>query len=258
MRIGRLRTFWIIFQSSVTTAIASLRSILKAYFSTPDRQWVDQTISSWINKLLDQAGISCKVINPHQVEPQKGQATIIMCNHASLYDIPISYKAFPHHSVRMLAKKELSKIPFLGRGMKAAEFPFVDRKNRHQAIRDLAYAKELMNSGIVIWLAPEGTRSKDGKLGKFKKGGFITAIQAKATIIPMGIRGAYDILPKKTYQLNINQTAEIHIGQPIDASAYSLESKNELLDKVYQEMKRLVGEEEETDSPILENQHINA
>lgn len=246
MRISRPRTAWIIFRSSISTAVASLRSIVKVYFSNPDRQWADQIISNWINKLLDQAGVTCKIVNPHQVEPQPGQATIIMCNHASVYDIPISYKAFPKHSIRMLAKKELSKIPFLGRGMKAAEFPFVDRKNRHQAVRDLAYAKELMDSGIVIWLAPEGTRSKDGKIAPFKKGGFVTAIQAKATIIPMGIRGAYDILPAHSHQLNINQTAEIHIGQPIDASAYTMENKEELINKVHLEIKRLVGEEERT------------
>ena len=146
--------------------------------------------------------------------------------------------------MRMLAKKELSKVPFLGRAMKAAEFPFVDRKNRRQAIKDLAYAKELMESGIVMWIAPEGTRSKDGKVAPFKKGGFITAIQSKATIIPMAIRGAHDILPARTYQLNINQQAEIHIGQAIDASQYTLENKNELMEKVHQEIKKLAGETE--------------
>ena len=68
--------------------------------------------------------------------------------------------------------------------MTAAEFPFVDRKNRYQAIKDLAYAQQLMESGIVIWIAPEGTRSKDGKLAPFKKGAFITAIQCQSHDYP--------------------------------------------------------------------------
>lgn len=184
------------------------------------------------------------MLNPHQVEPQAGEATIIMCNHSSLYDIPISYKVFPKHSIRMLAKKELSTIPLLGRAMTVAEFPFVNRKNHTQAIKDLEYVRELLESGIVMWIAPEGTRSKDGKVAKFKKGGFITAIEAKAKIIPIGIRGAFDILPARTYRFNINRTAEIHVGTPIDASEYTLENKEQLISRVRKEIRLLAGEAE--------------
>ena len=128
----------------------------------------------------------------------------------------------------------------MGKGMTAAEFPFIDRKNRRQAIKDLQAVHELLASGIVMWIAPEGTRSKDGKIASFKKGAFITAIHAKAMIIPMGIRGAYEILPAKTFQLNINQTAEVHIGDPIDASQFSLDNKDELIAQVFHSIKTLV------------------
>ncbi|QBR85413.1 1-acyl-sn-glycerol-3-phosphate acyltransferase [Legionella israelensis] len=242
MRISRLRTAWIIFLSGFYTAYACSRAIIKSLFGKPSRAWVDQVIDQWINRLLNLIGVKSKVFNPHNVEPQPGEATIIMCNHSSLYDIPISYKTFPDHSIRMLAKKELSNILLLGRAMKIAEFPFVDRKNRHQAIKDLAYMKKLMESGIVMWIAPEGTRSKDGKVAKFKKGGFITAIEAKATIIPIGIRGAFDILPARTYRFNINRTAEIHIGKPINTSEYSMENKEKLISKVHKEIRTLAGE----------------
>ncbi|WP_423202822.1 lysophospholipid acyltransferase family protein [Legionella busanensis] len=194
----------------------------------------------WSTKLLNLIGVKLVVFNPYHVEPQPGKATIIMCNHTSLYDIPISFKAFPNHSIRMLAKRELSKIPIMGKGMSATEFPFIDRKNRHQAIRDLAFARQLMESGIIMWIAPEGTRSKTGELAPFKKGAFITAIEAKATIIPIGIRGAYNILPPKTMRFNLNQKAEIHIGKPIDAAQYTLENKDELINTVYQAIKELV------------------
>lgn len=165
-----------------------------------------------------------------------------MCNHSSVYDIPLGFKAFPNHSIRMLAKKELSKIPIMGKGMSAAEFPFVDRKNRTQAIKDLEYVRQLMESGILVWIAPEGTRSKNGKLAPFKKGAFVTAIHSKATIIPIGIRGAFDIIPAKTLQINLNQKAEIHIGAPIDASQYTIENKDELVEKTYQTIKELLEE----------------
>ena len=243
MKTSKLRTLWIIIASSTYTAYVCFRASFRSLIGKVNRAWVDKTMQEWVEVILHLIRVDYKLVNPHHVKPQDGELTIIMCNHSSLYDIPLSLKAFPNQSIRMLAKKELSKIPFMGKGMKSAEFPFIDRKNREQAIKDLEYVRELMQSGIVMWIAPEGTRSKDGKLGPFKKGGFITAIRAGATIIPMGIRGAYDILPARTHQLNINQKAEVHIGKPIDASLYTMEKKEELINKTRNVIKTLCGED---------------
>ncbi|MDR3442824.1 MAG: lysophospholipid acyltransferase family protein [Legionella sp.] len=242
MKLNKLRTAWIVSSLFFYTAITSIRCICKYYFSTPTRAWTDKTLDHWINQLLNTVQVEYTVVNPFNVQPEPGKATILMCNHSSAYDIPLSFKAFPNHSIRMLSKKELSRIPLMGKAMMAAEFPFVDRKNRYQAIKDLAYARELMESGIIIWVAPEGTRSKDGTLAPFKKGSFITAIQAKATIIPIGIRGAQTILPARTFSVNLKQKAEIHIGKAIDASQFTMESRQELIDLTYQEIKALVGD----------------
>lgn len=240
MKISKFRTRWIVLVSLLYTANTCGRAIVMRLLGRINRQWVDKTIDIWINRLLDLVGVTCKVINPDCVEPIAGKATIIMCNHTSLYDIPLSFKAFPKASIRMLAKKELSTIPVMGGGMKAAEFPFIDRKNRNQSLKDLEYVRQLMESGIVVWIAPEGTRSKDGKLAPFKKGAFITAIQAQATIIPIGIRGANTILPARTMQFNLNQTAEIHIGKAIDASQYTMETRDQLIEVVHQSMEKLL------------------
>ncbi|GGI88830.1 lysophospholipid acyltransferase family protein [Legionella impletisoli] len=243
MKASKPRTLWIIILSVIYTANACIKAIFRKMTGTINRNWVDKTMRRWVDRILKLVRVNVKVVNPHDVKPKENEPTIIMCNHSSLYDIPISIKAFPYTSIRMLAKKEMSKVPVMAGGMKAAEFPFVDRKNRAQAIKDLEYARELMESGIVMWIAPEGTRSRDGTLSKFKKGAFITAIQAQATIIPIGIRGAFQILPAKTHQFNINQTAEVHIGEPIDASKYTLENKEELIERTHQVMKQLVGEQ---------------
>jgi 1-acyl-sn-glycerol-3-phosphate acyltransferase len=242
MKASKLHTLWIMLVSALYTVDITFRSIVKYYLGQTNRAWVDATIQGWAKRTLNLVKVKCKIINPHHVEPKPGQPTIIMCNHSSLYDIPLSMLAFPRHSMRMLAKKEMSRIPIVSQGMTAAEFPFIDRKNRRQAIKDLEVVQRLLESGIVMWIAPEGTRSSTGKLAPLKKGAFITAIQAKATIIPLGIRGAYNILPARTFQFNLSQETEVHIGKPIDASKYTLENKEELVDKVFQSMKDLVGE----------------
>ena len=242
MKIGKIRTAWIILLSALFTANICFQSILMQLTKKINRKWIDKTIHTWVKRVLKLVKVKCIVINPDNVEPITGQPTIIMCNHSSLYDIPLSFYAFPKHSIRMLAKKELFKIPIMGKGMEAAEFPFIDRRNLQQAIKDLEKIQKLLNKGIVMWVAPEGTRSKDGKLGKFKKGGFITAIKAHAVIVPIGIQGANKILPARTLQLNLNQTATVYIGQPIDASKYTLETKELLIKKVHEEMKKLLSE----------------
>jgi 1-acyl-sn-glycerol-3-phosphate acyltransferase len=241
MKISKLRTLWIILISCLYTLHTTSLSIIKHYLGKSNREWVDKTLQIWVNRILKLVHVTCEVINPYHVEPVPGRPTIVMCNHSSLYDIPLSMCAFPHHSLRMLAKKELSSLPIVGKGMSAAEFPFIDRKNKRQAIQDLEKVKQLLDSGILMWIAPEGTRSHDGKLAPFKKGAFITAIQAKALIIPIGIRGAYDILPARTLQLNLNQRAEIHIGKPIDAAKYTLENKDQLIQVVHKIMEDLVN-----------------
>ncbi|KTD14595.1 1-acyl-sn-glycerol-3-phosphate acetyltransferase [Legionella gratiana] len=242
MKINQFRTAWVICALMFYTAVTSIRCIFKYFLSTLNRSWTDKAIHHWVDQLLNEVQVEYKVINPFNIQPQAGKATIIMCNHSSAYDIPLAFKAFPNHSIRMLSKKELAKIPLMGKAMAAAEFPFIDRKNKYQAIKDLAFAQQLMESGIVMWIAPEGTRSKDGKLGPFKKGGFITAIQSNATIIPIGIRGANNILPARSFNIHLKQKAEIHIGKPIDASQFTLENKDRLIKQTFNAIKELVGE----------------
>ncbi|KTD58541.1 1-acyl-sn-glycerol-3-phosphate acetyltransferase [Legionella sainthelensi] len=242
MKINQFRTAWVICALMFYTAVTSIRCIFKYFLSTLNRSWTDKALHHWVDQLLNEVQVEYKVINPLNIQPQAGKATIIMCNHSSAYDIPLAFKAFPNHSIRMLSKKELAKIPLMGKAMAAAEFPFIDRKNKYQAIKDLAFAQQLMESGIVMWIAPEGTRSKDGQLGHFKKGGFITAIQSKATIIPIGIRGANNILPARSFNIHLKQKAEIHIGKPIDASQFTLGNKEELIKQTFITIKELIGE----------------
>lgn len=237
-----LYSLWIILLSFIYTAYTCGLASIKAMRGTISRKWCDEELQRWVHRLINLVKIKYKIINPHKVEPKLNEVTIIMCNHTSLFDIPLSLIAFPNHSVRMLSKKEIAKIPIMGSGMIAAEFPLIDRENRKQAIKDLAAVKDLLATGIVMWIAPEGTRSLDGKLGKFKKGGFITAISTKAKIIPIGIRGAEKVLPAKTHRFTINQTTEIHIGEPIDAAKFQLAEKDELIALVHESMQKLIAD----------------
>ncbi len=93
-------------------------------------------------------------------------------------------------------------------------------------------AKEKMKSGIMIYVAPEGTRSRDGKLGEFKKGGFLLAIQTESIIIPIGLRGTEGAMPPDTWDFSLGQKLEAHVGTPIDSANFSIDERDTLMQEV--------------------------
>src|SRR3990172_4449966 len=178
MKASILQSIWIILKSVSITIKYCSEIIYKSFRGTLTRAETDRYILRWSEKLLNNIQLKFTVHNPNKVELNKDKRYILMSNHASLYDHPIIFAAFPP-SIRKIGKVELFRIPLFGRTLTAAEFISIDRKNRHQAIKDLQRAREKMEEGVHIWISPEGTRSHDGKLGQFKKGGFITAIQSQ-------------------------------------------------------------------------------
>jgi 1-acyl-sn-glycerol-3-phosphate acyltransferase len=89
-----------------------------------------------------------------------------------------------------------------------------------------------MESGIVLWAAPEGTRSADGSLQPFKKGCFHLALDTGAIIVPVAIRGIHHVLPARTFQLNLGQPVQFKFGTPIDAGTYSAQQMGSLMEEV--------------------------
>jgi 1-acyl-sn-glycerol-3-phosphate acyltransferase len=138
-----------------------------------------------------------------------------MSNHQSHLDIPMLYATLPSPTIRMLAKKELFEIPLWGRGLRAAEYIEVDRSNHAAAIRSIETAARLVRDGVSIYLAPEGTRSRDGRIGKLKKGGFHLALGTGAPIVPVAVQGTIDILPRGGKVMQTGRQVRVTIGTPI-------------------------------------------
>lgn len=162
---------------------------------------------------------------------------ILMSNHSSLYDIPILLNTMPDTiDLRMLAKKELARIPIFGTAMKKLGFPIINRKNHNQALQDLEKTKKLMQDGIVIWAAPEGTRSQDSSLLPFKKGIFIMAIEIDALIVPISISGANKVLPAKSHNFSMGETVKLSVGTPLDTSKYTQQDRDYIIANIRQEI----------------------
>jgi 1-acyl-sn-glycerol-3-phosphate acyltransferase len=133
---------------------------------------------------------------------------VVMSNHQSHYDVPVLYYVLGGR-MRMVAKKELFRVPVFGRAIRDAGMIEVDRGNRQGAIASLAKAKEQLEGGTHIWIAPEGTRSESGELVPFKKGGFVLALDMKAPILPITIKGTRDVLP--AHGMFSRRGVEVHV-----------------------------------------------
>ncbi|MDR2562282.1 MAG: 1-acyl-sn-glycerol-3-phosphate acyltransferase [Holophagales bacterium] len=123
------------------------------------------------------------------------QSAIFMSNHQSNFDPPLLMGAIPVPAV-YIAKTELKRIPFVGWAAMAAGMIFIDRGNSERAAISLARAAEQIADGKNVVIFPEGTRTKDGRIGKFKKGGFGLAIKAGVPIVPLATLGGWNVLPK--------------------------------------------------------------
>ncbi len=184
----------------------------------------------WANILINWCGIEIRknilCRNEEFVAP-----VLFMSNHQSHYDIPTIYCTLPIFTM-FLAKKELRKIPFLGWAMWVVGFVFIDRKKREEAFKAIEEAaRQFVEGKRSIVIFPEGTRSKDGNIAQFKKGGFHLAVQAKAKIIPIGIWGTIKILPRGSWLVRPGKVA-INVGEPIDASKYTRENLDALMEEV--------------------------
>ena len=241
MKASFLKKIWIIIVTVASTLSICLLVFYLRLTRTYNREYADNVLRWWSGVLLRAVGASWVVSNPHRVTIKPGRPHIIMVNHLSYYDIPLSFVSLPG-SIRMLTKKELFKIPIWGKGMEAAEFISIDRHNLEQSLKDLDEARKIMQSGIVLWVAPEGTRSRSGKLGDFKKGGFMLALQTGAVIIPVGIRGSDAILPPDTFDFVLGREIQVNIGEPVDTSLYKTGQRDELMRNIRHAIEELAGE----------------
>lgn len=217
----------------------SLLIIVRALFRRLDRSIVDGYCREWSAGLLRLVRADLKVTGPVP-DFSDGRRYIILCTHASQYDIPVTFLSLPG-SIRMLAKKELFRLPLLGRAMRAAEFPSIDRHNRQRALADLQRAKAMMEDGIVLWAAPEGTRSTDGQLLPFKKGCFHLAMDTDAVIVPVAVRGIHHVMPARTCRINLGLPVEVCVGEPIDTAGKSKEEMPGLMAEVRGQMQCLLS-----------------
>ena len=145
---------------------------------------------------------------------KKEQSYVVVSNHQSYYDIFLIY-GWIGVDLKWIMKKELRKIPGIGFGSEKVGHIFLDRSNSKKALESINEAKRKLINGTSVVIFPEGTRSKTGEVGQFKKGGFKIAFDLGLPILPVTVIGTKDILPTDSINLLPGKVKMI-IHEPID------------------------------------------
>jgi len=165
------------------------------------------------------------------IEHLKGEGPyIIMSNHQGSYDIFALLSHLPFQ-FKWLAKKELFSVPFFGWVMVAAGYISIDREGTRKTVEAMNEAARKIREGMSLLIFPEGSRSPDGSIQPFKKGGFTLAIKSKVPIIPISISGSREVMPKEKFT-SASGEIRIRIDHPIEIQNYSMKDRQSLMEKV--------------------------
>ncbi len=171
-------------------------------------------------------GVKVRSVGLDTLDPARNY--IFMSNHVSNLDPPITIPLIPRRS-SVMVKKELFKVPILGRAMRLGSLVPVDRGNRNAGIDSVRAAKQVVQQGLNMTIYVEGKRSFDGKLLPFKKGPFYLAMECGIPVVPVTITGTHYIMPKARFAIKPGvATAIFH--PPIEPKDFG--SRECLMEKV--------------------------
>jgi 1-acyl-sn-glycerol-3-phosphate acyltransferase len=173
-----------------------------------------------------------RIRGKEHLDPKK--TYIVMSNHQSFFDV-CALIAYLPLQLRWVVKAEIRKMPVFGYALQRMGHIYVDRARGDSIRWSIEKAAHKVKENTSVAFFPEGTRSEDGKLLKFRKGGFILARKSGCPILPITINGSRFVLPKNTLDLMPGKI-EIRIHRPIDCpSALTLDESLRAVEKAIRE-----------------------
>ncbi len=224
-----MRLIWFFITTAILTLVIGLTGIILTIFETQKGRILGYCARIWGKCILFFNGLKYSVKGLENLNPNGNY--IFAGNHASALDIPLAFSCLPFWLVPV-AKIELKRVLVLGWVMQTAGHIWVDRTKRDQALRSIEKAKESLKSKPrSILLFPEGTRTINGLLGQFKKGGLLLSLDTGIPIVPVAFVGTYKMLKKGSLKMT-GREIELRIGKPINSNNYSHSSRRLLANDV--------------------------
>lgn len=189
----------------------------------------------WAPGLLWAGGAKLDVRGLDRVDFSK--PCVFVVNHQSMLDIPVLFRALPVN-LHFIAKKELFSVPFLGWYMTVSGMVPIDRRKTNEAIGVLKKSGARIAAGMNVIAFAEGTRSRTGAIGPFKKGAFMLAIEAQVPVVPVAIEGARDVLPSDGFSARPG-VIRVELGEPIATAGMAPSDRGALMERAHAEVVRM-------------------
>ena len=226
-----LRPFYWLWQYLIAWPLLVVLTVFTAVFTVctvfwKNAEFVHKVQQFWSRSFFWLMFLPVSVDGQEHIVP--GQSYVFVANHQSMFDVWLVYGWLPV-IFKWLMKAELRKVPFVGTGCKAAGHIFIDRRSTKAAMESLKEVEKQLVNGVCTVIFPEGTRSLNGEVGRFKRGAFQIAWNLGLPIIPLSMDGCYEVLPKGkpfVYRAPVH----MHIGEPIDLKQFS--DPNEAIEAV--------------------------
>ena len=183
------------------------------------------------------AGIRMRVAGREHLRP--GEAMVFCCNHQSNIDPPILFQAL-HPRLHILFKRELTKLPLLGRAFQVGGFVPIDRMSREQSMAAIDQAAASLKQGNSFLTFPEGTRSRTGALQPFKRGPFLMALKAQVPVVPVAIQGGAESM-RKGSPIVRPTIVSVRIGVPVETRGMDVSDREELANTVRSRVEDLLA-----------------
>lgn len=230
----RFNLFWAIYSfvifypmALVYTIFTATVTIVMALIKVPAGR-IAKFDALWARVICYLALSPVRVRGRELVEQEKPY--IFLPNHQGSFDVFVIY-GWLGNRFAWIMKKELRKIPLVGSACAAVGHIFLDRSSRQKSVKTLFEAEKTLrknNSSLVMF--PEGTRTKTGEMGKFKRGAFAMARDMHMPIVPVTINGSFEVLPKRGVWIKPTRM-ELVFHEPIDTTELTDENMNEFVEK---------------------------
>jgi 1-acyl-sn-glycerol-3-phosphate acyltransferase len=168
---------------------------------------------------------------------RKVPVAVYAANHTSYMDTPVIFSTLPFQ-FRILAKKELWTMPFIGWHLnRSGQIP-VDTVSSNSTVSSLGAAVRALRSGMPLFVFPEGARTPDGTTQPFLAGAAFLAIRAQVPLVPVALSGVYDLLPIHTRHFYPGEIT-MRVGEPISTAGLALRQVEELNTRLRESIERM-------------------
>jgi 1-acyl-sn-glycerol-3-phosphate acyltransferase len=230
--IGRIMAVWALLVFALSLLLIIIPIWITGLWAEPKKTiYAFRVFRIWMASFFILTGVRRTIKGREYFK--KGKAYVVVCNHRSFMDPPLSSPAIPGPN-KTIAKMEMAKIPIFSIVYKRGGV-LVDRKSEESRRKSYVKMKEVLEMGFSMCIYPEGTRNKTSEpLARFHDGAFKLAIESKKEIIPSVIFGTTKVLPTKKSFFFWPHPVQIHFLEPV-----SVENKTvqQLKEEVFEIMK---------------------